>query len=147
MNKWIEHNKKEYGVQIVELKKIIERQVLDSGSSDEFTSDMYVALISGRKITEKMSAAIDRLIKANSPEEIFKRDEWVEKVTTKLGMVSNMISETDWSDKYRADTHRFVNSLINYAKARKTLSKKQMYAVSDIYARVKKNIEKNEKKA
>ena len=75
MNKWVEHNKKEYGVQIVELKKIIERQVLDSGSSDEFTSDMYVALISGRKITEKMSAAIDRLIKANSPEEIFKRDE------------------------------------------------------------------------
>ena len=147
MNKWVEHNKKEYGVQIVELKKIIERQVLDSGSSDEFTSDMYVALISGRKITEKMSAAIDRLIKANSPEEIFKRDEWVEKVTTKLGMVSNLISETDWSDKYRADTHRFVNSLIKYAKSRKTLSKKQMYAASDIYARVKKNIKKNEKKA
>ena len=146
MNKWVEHNKKEYGVQIVELKKIIERQVLDSGSSDEFTSDMYVALISGRKITEKMLAAIDRLIKANSPEEIFKRDEWVEKVTTKLGMVSNLISETDWSDKYRADTHRFVNSLIDYAKARKTLSKKQMYAASDIYARVQKNIKKNEKK-
>ena len=146
MGKWIEHNKKEYGVQIVELKKIIERQVLDSGSSDEFTSDMYVALISGRKITEKMSAAIDRLIRANSPEEIFKRDEWVEKVTTKLGMVSNLISETDWSDKYRADTTRFVNSLIKYAKSRKTLSKKQMYAASDIYARVQKNIKKNEKK-
>ena len=100
MNKWVEHNKKEYGVQIVELKKIIERQVLDSGSSDEFTSDMYVALISGRKITEKMLAAIDRLIKANSPEEVFKRDEWVEKVTTKLGMVSDIISETDWSGAF-----------------------------------------------
>ena len=86
---------------------------------------MYVALISGRKITEKMSLqVIDRLIKANSPEEIFKRDEWVEKVTTKLSMVSNLISETDWSDKYRADTDRFVNSLIKYAKSRKTLSKK-----------------------
>ena len=63
MNKWVEHNKKEYGVQIVELKKIIERQVLTPGNSDEFTSDMYVALISGRKITEKMSAVSTDLSK------------------------------------------------------------------------------------
>ena len=147
MNKWVEHNKKGYGVQIVELKKIIERQVLDSGSSDEFTSDMYVALISGRKITEKMSAAIDRLIKANSPEEILKRDEWVNRIVPKLMMVSEQISKTDWTDSYRADTHRFINSLISCAKTRKTLTKKQMTAASNVYARVKKNIEKNEKKA
>ena len=51
---WIERNKEQFGVQIIELKKIIENQVLASGKSDEFTSDMYVALISGRKITEKM---------------------------------------------------------------------------------------------
>ena len=50
-DKWVERNKERYGVQIIELKKIIERQVLDTGSSDEFTSDMYVALVSGRKIT------------------------------------------------------------------------------------------------
>ena len=62
---WVEKNKKEYGVQIVELKKIIERQVLDTGSSDEFTSDMYVALMSGRKITPKMESAIDSIIKVN----------------------------------------------------------------------------------
>ena len=147
MNKWVEHNKKEYGVQIVELKKIIERQVLDSGSSDEFTSDMYVALISGRKITEKMSAAIDRLIKANSPEEILKRDELVNRIVPKLMMVSEQISKTDWTDNYRANTHRFINSLIKCAKTRKTLTKKQMNAASDVYAKVKKNIEKNEKKA
>ena len=147
MKKWIEHNKKEYGVQIVELKKIIERQVLDSGNSDEFTSDMYVALISGRKITEKMAAAIDRLIKANSPEELFKREEWVNRVVPKLMMVSEQISKTDWTDNYRANTHRFINSLIKCAKTRKTLTKKQMNAASDVYAKVKKNIEKNEKKA
>ena len=61
---WVERNKEQFGVQIIELKKIIEKQVLDSGSSDEFASDMYVALISGRKITEKMESAIDKLIKA-----------------------------------------------------------------------------------
>ena len=68
MNKWIEHNKKEFGVQIVTLKKIINEQVKACGKSDEFTSDMLVALISGRKITEKMLAAIDNIIKRNQIE-------------------------------------------------------------------------------
>ena len=144
---WIERNKEQFGVQIIELKKIIEKQVLDSGKSDEFTSDMYVALISGRKITEKMEAAIDRLIKANSPDELLKREEWVDKIVPKLLMVENMIDETSWTEDYRINTKRFVSSIIKQAKARKTLSKKQMYAASDIYARVKKNIEKNKKKA
>ena len=147
MDKWIERNKKEYGVQIVELKKIIERQVLDTGDSDQFASDMYVALISGRKITPKMEAAIDRLIKANSPEELFKREEWVNKVVPKLMMVTGLITNTDWKDSYKADSHRFINSLIKCAKSRKTLSRKQMDAATRVYLRAKKNTEKNEKKA
>ncbi len=83
MKKWIEKNKNEFGVQIIELEKIIERQVLATGNSDPFTSDMLVALKTGRKITPKMEAAIDRIIKANSPEELFKREEWVNKVVSK----------------------------------------------------------------
>ena len=86
-NKWVEHNKKEFGVQIVTLKKIINDQVLATGKSDLFTSDMLVALISGRKITPKMEDAINNIIKRNSPEEQFKRDEWVEKVIPKMIMV------------------------------------------------------------
>ena len=48
--KWIERNKKEFGVQIIELKKIIANQVKTAGKSDEFTSDMLVALVTGSKI-------------------------------------------------------------------------------------------------
>ena len=145
--KWIEHNKKEFGVEIIELKKIISEQVKNGGKSDEFTSDMLVALVSGRKITEKMKAAIDRIIKANQPDELYKRAEWVNKVVPKLMMVTEMIPDTDWTDGYRANTYRFLNSLIEQAKSRKSLSKKQMEAASNIYLRVKKNIEKNKKKA
>ena len=144
--KWIEHNKKEYGVQIIALKEIINKQVEGCGKSDEFTSDMLVALISGRKITPKMENAINNIIKRNSPEEQFKRDEWVEKVVPKLMMVNEMISNTNWKEGYKADTYRFMNSLIEQAKSRKSLTTKQMEAASKIYARVKKNIEKNEKK-
>ena len=141
-NKWVEHNKKEFGVQIVTLKKIINEQVKACGKSDEFTSDMLVALISGRKITEKMLAAIDNIIKRNSPEEQFKRDEWVEKVVPKMIMVREMIAQTSWTDGYRSGSYRFINSVIDQAKARKSLSQKQMEAVSNLYLKVKKNIDK-----
>ena len=147
MNKWIEKNKKEFGVQILELQNIIERQVKDTGNSDQFTSDMLVAIKTGRKITSKMESAIDRIIKVNSPDEMLKRQEWVDKVVPKLMMVSNMITETNWKPSYRGDTHRFINSIIEQAKSRKTLSKKQMESVNKVYLKVKKNIEKNKKKA
>ena len=142
LNKWAEHNKKEFGVQIVTLKKIINEQVKSCGKSDEFTSDMLVALISGRKITEKMLAAIDNIIKRNSPEEQFKRDEWVEKVVPKMIMVREMIAQTSWTEGYRSGSYRFINSVIDQAKARKSLSQKQMEAVSNLYLKVKKNIDK-----
>ena len=147
MNKWVEKNEKEFGVQIQELQKIIESQVLATGNSDQFTSDMLVALKTGRKITPKMEAAIDKIIKVNSPDEMLKRQEWVDRVVPKLMMVSNLISDTNWNEDYKANTHRFMNSLIKQAKTRKTLSKKQMDSASSIYARIKKNIKKNEKKA
>ena len=144
---WVEYNKKEFGVQIQELQKIIESQVLATGNSDQFTSDMLVALKTGRKITSKMEAAIDKIIRVNSPDEMLKREEWVDRVVPKLMMVSNLISDTSWDEGYKGNTHRFMNSLIKQAKSRKTLSKKQMESASSIYARVKKNIEKSEKKA
>ena len=141
-NKWVEHNKKEFGVQIVTLKKIINEQVKACGKSDEFTSDMLVALVSGRKITPKMENAINKIIKRNTPEEQFKRDEWVEKVVPKMIMVKEMIAETSWTEGYRSGSYRFINSIINQAKSRKSLSKKQMEAVATLYTRIKKNIDK-----
>ena len=143
---YIDNNKKRFSSQIKSLKEIINKQVEGCGSSDEFTSNMLVALISGRKITPKMENAIDNIIKRNSPEEMDKRDEWVEKVVPKMIMVREMISDTNWTKGYRGNAHSFINSIIEQAKSRKTLSKKQMEAVNKLYLKVKKNIEKNKKK-
>ena len=145
MKKWIEYNKKEYGVQIIALKEIVNKQVLDAGNSDTFTSDMLVALISGRKITPKMENAINNIIIRNSPEEMNKRNDWVERVVPKIIMVREMISDTSWTTGYRGETHNFINSVIEQAKSRKTLSKKQMEAVNKVYLKCKKNIDKNKK--
>ena len=143
-NKWVELNKKQYATQIKALKEIINGQVVNGGSSDEFTSSMMVALVSGRKITPKMENAINNIIKRNSPEELSKRNEWVEKVVPKMMMVKEMISETTWTKAYSHGAWGFMDSVIKQAKSRKTLSKKQMEAVNKMYHKVKKNIEKNE---
>ena len=140
--KWIEHNKKEYGVQIIELKKIIESQVKDGGKANEFTSDMLVALVSGRKITTKMQNAINGIIRKESPEQKFKRDSWLQSVLPKLMMVREQIDNTNWSEQYRLGSINFMESIIAQAKNRKTLTKNQMEAVSKMYVRIKKNIEK-----
>tara|TARA_Y100000996_G_scaffold403070_1_gene375658 strand:+ start:1426 stop:1887 length:462 start_codon:yes stop_codon:yes gene_type:complete len=146
-NKWVELNKKQYATQIKALKEIINGQVVNGGSSDEFTSSMMVALVSGRKITPKMENAINNIIKRNSPEELRKRNEWVEKVVPKMMMVKEMISETTWTKAYSHGAWGFMDSVIKQAKSRKTLSKKQMEAVNKMYHKVKKNIEKNKKSA
>ena len=143
---YIDNNKKGFSSQIKSLKEIVNQQVIDSGSSDEFISNMLVALISGRKITFKMENAIDNIIWRNSPEEMTKRNEWVEKVVPKMIMVREMISDTNWTSGYRGNAHSFINSIIEQAKSRKTLSKKQMEAVNKLYLKVKKNVEKNKKK-
>jgi len=147
MNKWVEKNEKEFGVQIQELQKIIENQVIATGNSDQFTSDMLIALKTGRKITPKMEAAIDKIIRVNSPDEMLKRQEWVDRVVPKLMMVENLIDDTSWTEDYKVNTKRFISSLIKQAKSRKTLSKKQMDSATSVYLRTKKNVEKNKNNA
>ena len=146
-DRWVEHNKKEFGVQIIALKKIIEEQVRAGTKSDGFTSDMLVAMQSGRKITPKMEDAINNIIKKNTPEELYKRDDWIATVLPKLIMVKEQIKYTDWTDEYSSDSVNFMESIIKQAKSRKTLSEKQMLAVSKLYVRIKKNIKKNENKS
>ena len=145
MKTWVEHNSKLYVNEIKSMKEIINGQVIAAGQSDEFVSNMLVALTSGRKITDKMLNAIHNIIKNNRPEELAKRGEWVEKVVPKLMMVRELISDTNWSSGYKGNTHSFINSLIDQAKSRKTLSKKQMEAVNKVYLKIKKHLEKNKK--
>jgi len=147
MNEWVEHNKKEFGVKIVELKIIIKRQIRTSGKSDEFTSDMLVALQSGRKITPKMEEAINGIVNRNKPEELVKRKDWVESVVPKIMMVSNLVKETSWGANYKYGKESFLESIKKQAMSNMRLSKKQMEVVNNIYKQCKKKKKKNENKS
>ena len=148
-DKWVEKNKKEYGVQIVELKKIIERQVLDTGNSDEFTSDMYVALVSGRKITPKMESAITKIVKAYTktlnPEYKKKKLDYIENTIAKLNVIKRKLDECNYTTGYKNEKLYFLESIEKQVYSRGSLSIKQRKVLNGMYTQFMKKIEKNEK--
>ena len=141
--KWIEHNSKLYGDKIKSLKEIVNRQVKSAGSSDQFTSDMLLALISGRKITDKMVACIDNIIERDNPKYQAERYKWLESVVPKINLVIDSVEKTSWTSGYKRNTTSFLKDISKQAKGRMSLSNKQMEAVNKVYKKIIKNIEKS----
>jgi hypothetical protein len=141
--KWIEHNSKLYGDKIKSLKEIANRQIEKSGSSDQFTSDMLLALISGRRITDKMVACIDNIIERDNPKYKAERYKWLESVVPKINLVIDSVEKTSWTSGYKRNTTSFLKDISKQAKGRMSLSTKQMDAVNKVYKKIIKNIEKS----
>ena len=141
--KWIEHNSKLYGDKIKSLKEIANRQIEKSGSSDQFTSDMLLALISGRRITDKMVACIDNIIERENPKYKAERYKWLESVVPKINLVIDSVEKTSWTSGYKRNTTNFLKDISKQAKGRMSLSTKQMDAVNKVYKKIIKNIEKS----
>ena len=141
--KWIEHNSKLYGDKIKSLKEIVNRQVKSAGSSDQFTSDMLLALISGRRITDKMVACIDGIIERDNPKYKAERYKWLESVVPKINLVIDSVEKTSWTSGYKRNTTSFLKDISKQAKGRMSLSTKQMEAVNKVYKKIIKNIEKS----
>jgi hypothetical protein len=141
--KWIEHNSKLYGDKIKSLKEIVNKQIMKSGSSDQFTSDMLLALISGRKITDKMNVSIDNIIERDNPKYQAERYKWLELIVPKINLVIDSVEMTSWTSGYKRNTTGFLKDIVKQAKGRMSLSKKQMEAVNKVYKKIMKNIEKS----
>ena len=139
VKKWIDNNKKLYSKEITELLFIVEH-----GVKDNFTISMYNALISGRKITDKMLIAIHNIIKRNTPKELAKKQEWQESVVPRLNVVKEMIEVVEGGRIHTPynRSYPFINSIIRQAKKRGTLTKKQMSAVNNLYKRYKPKYDK-----
>jgi len=149
MNKWIGHNKKKYKDEIKSLESIISSDVRRNITPNRFTSDMLVALKSGRKITPKMEHYISKIVTDNKPVSLndrSKRLSWLESVMPKIMMVINLVDDTNWSGNYKQNKLTFLESIKKQANHKLTLSKKQMEYVTKIYIQCKKNIEKNKNK-
>ena len=136
-----DYNKKTYNKEYKELKFLVETK-----KANDFTISMYVAIISGRKITPKMLKAIHNIMKRNSPEELEKKRLETERLLSKLNLVKESLHKANYHETYVWRSEDFLDSIEKQIRDRGTLSPKQKLALNKMYKRFNKKVTLNEKK-
>ena len=132
-----EYNKKTYNKEYKELKFLVETK-----KANDFIISMYVAIISGRKITAKMLNAIHNIMKRSSPEELEKKRLETERLIPKVNLVREALHKANYHDTYVWRSEDFLDSIDKQIRDRGTLSPKQKLALNKMYKRFNKKIEK-----
>ena len=158
MRGMIDKNKELFGRRIEQLKVIVEDEsYIPKGSSNgyhDFVKSMYLALISGRKITPKMEASITKIVKAyskrlkenNDPKIQKQKLDYVENTVSKITMIKRVLAGCNYTVGYTVDKLYFLESIEKQVYDRGSLSIKQRKALNKMYTQFTKRIEKSEKK-
>ena len=133
----VAYNKKTYGKEYRELKFLVETK-----RADEFTISMYVAILSGRRITEKMLTSIHKIMKRNTPEEREKKRLETQRLLFKTNLVKDALYKCNYDSLYEARSEDFLGSIVSQIRDRGSLSPKQKLALNKMYKRFNKKIEK-----
>jgi hypothetical protein len=136
----VDYNKKTYSKEYKELKFLVETK-----KADDFTVNMYVAIVSGRKITPKMLNAIHRIMKRTSPDELEKRRIETGRLLSKLSLVKEELYKCKYDSYYESRSEDFLDSIEKQIRDRATLSSKQKLALNKMYKRFKKKVINNDK--
>ena len=137
MQEALAYNKKTYSSQLKELKFLIETK-----RADDFTTNMYLALIEGRKITPKMLDAINKIIKSKSPAEVEKKRLETERLLLKLNLVREALHKANYHETYVWRSEDFLDSIEEQIRRWANLSPKQKLALNKMYKRFLKKSEK-----
>ena len=135
-----EYNKKTYNKEYKELKFLVETK-----KANDFIISMYVAIISGRKITPKMLKAIHNIMKTNSPAELEKKRLETVRLLSKLNLVKESLHKANYHETYVWRSEDFLDSIEKQIRDRGTLSSKQKLALNKMYKRFKKKVVNNDK--
>ena len=149
----IDKNKELFGRRIEQLKVIVEDEsYIPRGSSNgyhDFVKSMYLALISGRKITPKMESAITKIVKSYAktlnPEYRKEKLDYTENTIAKLNMIKRRLDECNYTRSYTSEKLYFLDSIERQVYSRGSLSIKQRKALNGMYEQFIKKIEKNTK--
>ena len=134
-----EYNKKTYSKEYKELKFLVETK-----KADDFTISMYVAIITGRKITKKMLQSIHNVCKRNTPAELEKKRLETGRLLSKLDMVKEVLHKANYHDTYVWRSEEFLKSIEEQIRKWGNLSSKQKLALNKMYKRFNKKVIKNE---
>ena len=149
-----ERNKKLFGRRIEQLKVIVEDEsYIPKGSTNGyhgFIRSMYVALLSGRKITPKMEASITKIVKSYSktlnPEYRKQKLDYTENTIAKLNMIKRKLDECNYTRSYTSEKLYFLESIEKQVYSRGSLSVKQRKVLNKMYLQFEKKLKKSEKK-
>ena len=133
----VAYNKKTYNKEYKELKFLVETK-----RADEFTISMYVAILSGRRITDKMLSVIHKIMKRNTPEEREKKRLETQRLLFKTNLVKDALYKCNYDSLYEARSEDFLGSIVSQIRDRGSLSPKQKLALNKMYKRFNKKIEK-----
>ena len=131
-----EYNKKTYNKEYKELKFLVETK-----KADDFTINMYVAMLAGRKITKKMLQAIHNIIKRNSFAELEKKRLETERLIPKVNLVREALHKANYHDTYVWRSEDFLDSIEEQIRRWGNLSSKQKLALNKMYKRFRKKNE------
>ena len=152
----IDKNKVLFGRRIEQLKVIVEDEsYIPKGSTNGyhgFIRSMYVALLSGRKITPKMESSITKIVKSYSktlnPEYRKKKLDYIENTIAKLNMIKRRLDECNYTRSYTSEKLYFLDSIERQVYSRGKLSSKQRKALNKMNTQFTKKLGrmKNSKK-
>ena len=131
----IAYNKKTYSKEHRELKFLVETK-----RADNFAISMYVAIISGRKITDKMLTSIHKIMKRNTPEEREKKRLETERLYFKVNLVKEALYKCNYDEYYESRSEDFLGSITEQVRDKGNLSPKQKLALNKMYKRFLKKI-------
>ena len=134
-----DYNKKTYSKEYKELKFLVETK-----KADDFTISMYVAIITGRKITKKMLQSIHNVCKRNTPAELEKKRLETGRLLSKLDMVKEVLHKANYHETYVWRSEEFLKSIEEQIRKWGNLSSKQKLALNKMYKRFNKKVIKNE---
>jgi arginine decarboxylase-like protein len=156
MRDMIDKNKELFGRRIEQLKVIVEDEsYIPRGSSNgyhDFVKSMYLALISGRKITPKMESAITKIVKSYAktlnPEYRKEKLDYTENTIAKLNMIKRRLDECNYTRSYTSEKLYFLDSIERQVYSRGKLSSKQRKALNKMNTQFTKKLGrmKNSKK-
>lgn len=135
--KIIDSNKKKYKEELKELRFLV-----NTKQANEFTQSMYIAIISGRKITPKMHNAIQNIVKYYSHAELEKRRLETERLIGKTRLIREVFSKCNYHETYVWRTEEFLDSIDEQINKYGNLTPKQKLALNNMYKRFKKKSEK-----
>ena len=159
MEKKIKRNEVLFGKRIKQFEHIIkDDSYIPQGSTDsyhDFIFSMYRALVSGRKITPKMEAAIIKIVKAyskylkenNDPKLRKRKLDWTDNTISKLNMIKRRLDECNYTRSYTSDKLYFLESIEKQVYSRGKLSVKQRKALNGMHTQFTKKLEKSQNNA